>query len=158
MEFSVSVEGLDRLASKSRLVAKIAEEETRKALLASAFLVEKEAKESIAGGPKTGRLYKRRRVVHQASAPGEAPASDTGRLLNSINARPVQGELAAEVKAGGGIVKYARMLEFGTPRMAARPFLFRALQVSKAAIRARMEKALERTIERAAKKGIDSLR
>ena len=38
----------------------------------------------ILTGPRTGRIYRRGGVVHQASAPGEAPASDTGELRQSI--------------------------------------------------------------------------
>src|SRR5262245_6267985 len=34
--------------------------------------------------PKSGRVYKRGNRTHQASAPGEAPAIDTGNLANSI--------------------------------------------------------------------------
>ncbi len=35
-------------------------------------------------GPKSGRVYRRKSVVHRASAPGEAPAIDTGILRFSI--------------------------------------------------------------------------
>ena len=157
MDFSVSIEGLDRLASKSKIVSVIARNEVEKALLASGLMVEKEAKESIAGGQKSGHVYRRGNVAHRASAPGEAPASDTGRLINSINVRPVQGELAVDVKAGGGVVKYARSLEFGTSKMAARPFLFPALEKSKPRIKRRIESALDRTIDRAAKVAVKSL-
>lgn len=157
MTFTVNLEGLDRLAGKSKLVSKIAEQELKKALLASGLMVEKAAKESIAGGGKTGKVYRRGGRTHQASAPGEAPATDTGRLVNSINVRLADGDTAAEVAAGSGSVKYARMLEFGTSRMEARPFLFPALERSKPKIKARMEAALDKTIDRAAKKGVKSL-
>lgn len=157
MSFEVKLEGLDRLASKSKIVSQIAQQEVRKALFASGAMVEKDAKESIAQGKKTGRVYKRGSRTHQASAPGEAPASDTGRLVNSINVRPAEGELAVDVVAGGGIVKYARMLEFGTSKMAARPFLFPALEKNKEKIRKRIEASLDKTIERATKKGMESL-
>lgn len=39
--------------------------------------------EKIQNPPKTGQVYRRRGIEHQASAPGEAPASDTGRLIQS---------------------------------------------------------------------------
>lgn len=42
--------------------------------------VRTEAVSLINTGPKTGRIYGR----HQASAPGESPAGDTGQLANSI--------------------------------------------------------------------------
>ena len=41
--------------------------------------VRDEAISLILNTPKNGRLYRRRGVEHLASAPGEPPASDTGR-------------------------------------------------------------------------------
>lgn len=63
--------------------------------------------------PKHGRLY----GEHQASAPGEAPAVDTGGLINSI-----QGVMNSPMS---GVVftdkEYAPVLEFGGVDMQARP-------------------------------------
>lgn len=141
MEFEFKVEGLDKLDRALKGVPELVAKELDVALFAAAKHVEAEAKKSIASGEKTGRVYKRRTVTHRASAPGEAPASDTGRLVNSITAYPPQkGE--STVVAGRGTVKYASMLEFGTSRMAARPFLFPALEKSKDWIRERLNKAV----------------
>lgn len=78
--------------------------------------------------PKTGRVYKSSRTgqPHVASAPGEAPAVDTGLLTNSINWQVlnplnVQVSIAAE---------YAAYLEFGTVRMARRPYVEPAINDS----------------------------
>jgi len=65
--------------------------------------------------PKHGRLY----GAHRASAPGEAPATDTGMLVNSILARGA-GEFTAVVAVHA---RYGLYLEMGTVHMAARPFL-----------------------------------
>src|SRR5687768_17301699 len=102
MEFSVRIEGLDRLERSSKLIQARAKSEIEKALFASGKKVEGEAKRSILDGNKTGLLYTRRTVTHRASAPGEAPASDTGRLVNSINTtlNRVAGGLEALVVAG----------------------------------------------------------
>lgn len=81
------------------------------------------AKESMAE-PKSGRLYQRGKVVHQASAPGEAPAIDTGHLVNSFFIRKLN-RLQRLITVGA---EYAVHLEFGTSRMAARPFLRPALK------------------------------
>ena len=155
MDFSVKIDGLDKLAAKSQIVAKIAAEELAKALYVSGKLVEKEAKQSILAGDKSGRMYHRGTVTHRASAPGEAPASDTGRLVNSVNTE-VTG-LEATVSAGSGAVKYAAMLEFGTVKIAARPFLFPALEKSKAFIRKRFDQALDKTIDRATAAAMKSI-
>lgn len=57
--------------------------------------------------------------VRRASAPGEAPAIDTGNLVNSLETRKT-GVGSAVVEAGA---EYAAALEFGTRKMAPRPFL-----------------------------------
>lgn len=64
-------------------------------------------------GPKSGRWYQN----HRASAPGEAPAMDTGTLANSIDTeRESPGAWVVYTN-----VDYAEYLEFGTVRMASRP-------------------------------------
>lgn len=95
------------------------------ALNAAGLIVQNAARRAVLDGPKTGTIYNPRgKVVHQASAPGEAPASDTGRLVNSIVMRVDEGDLIALITAG---TEYAPYLEFGTRKMAARPFLNPAL-------------------------------
>jgi hypothetical protein len=44
---------------------------------------------------KTGKLYPRGKVFHQASAPGEAPAVDSSNLINSIipDYKDLRGEI-----------------------------------------------------------------
>lgn len=56
---------------------------------------------------------------HQASAPGEPPASDTGHLVTNSGIERVQTGL---YKVWFG-AEYAEALEFGTPTIAERPFL-----------------------------------
>lgn len=72
-----------------------------------------DVKKAIQGPPKTGRKYQRGTVVHQASAPGQAPATDTGFLVSSIYNED-RGYLS---KAIGSRLDYAYYLEFGTFRM-----------------------------------------
>ena len=76
-----------------------------------------DVKKEIQGPPKTGRKYQRGTVVHQASAPGQAPATDTGFLVSSIYNED-RGYLS---KAIGSRLPYAFYLEFGTRKIAARP-------------------------------------
>lgn len=140
MEFAVTVSGPDpaKWGGKARDI----ERELKKALFAAAQRVEREAKESIARGPKSGRLYKRRGVAHRASAPGEAPATDTGRLINSVSSYLDTTNLTGFVVAGRGVVAYARHLEYGTAAMAERPFLAPALERSRPFIRDRLARAV----------------
>jgi hypothetical protein len=63
--------------------------------------------------PKTGRIY----GSHIASAPGEAPAIDTGLLIGSFKEH-FEGLRGIAYSP----IDYAVNLEFGTPRVAPRPF------------------------------------
>lgn len=87
---------------------------------AIAFSIEGEMKRSMST-PKRGRFYRRskRGAAHQASAPGEAPAIDSGLLANSIQTAVVS-PLLAQVRIGA---EYASYLEFGTRRMSPRPYV-----------------------------------
>jgi HK97 gp10 family phage protein len=61
-------------------------------------------------------------VVVHAAVPITARA--TGALAGSV--RPGKRQSGAVVYAGGGRIRYARFVEFGTRKMAARPYLYRA--------------------------------
>lgn len=90
--------------------------------------VKANAIERIQSGPKTGRVYRRRGVEHQASAPGEAPASDTGRLVQSANTEHSVNPIQSDLNFG---TEYAASLEFGTERMEPRPYARVSLQEEK---------------------------
>ena len=70
--------------------------------------------------------------LHRASAPGEAPASDTSLLANSIqvDTSRTASTLTGEVTVGSG---YGAALEFGSSngKVAARPFLQPAVDAVK---------------------------
>lgn len=71
----------------------------------------------------TGRSYKRGKKVHIASAPGMAPASDTGRLLNAT--QPMDLKRTRDTLTTGVVqnTDYAEALAVGTENMAPRPSL-----------------------------------
>lgn len=105
--------------------ARALEKEVKAAIVGSAEALREEMITSIQKGVKTGKLYKRGSITHRASAPGQAPASDTGTLANrSIDVRYERGGRSAfvGVNKGGGL-EYAMHLEFGTVNMAPRPFV-----------------------------------
>lgn len=71
---------------------------------------------------RTGRIYTRGSVVHQASAPGESPARDTGRLVQSVfHDVDIQG-MTVRVTVGSPLDK-AGFLHFGTEDIEPRPFM-----------------------------------
>jgi len=92
---------------------------TLKALNALALQAQGFAQKSILKGPKTGRIYQRGNVRHQASAPGEPPANDLGFLASSMRI-DVTAKFAVDLSA---VAPYAVFLEYGTRKMAPRPFL-----------------------------------
>ena len=69
---------------------------------------------------KTGRIYRRRSGEHRASAPGEAPASDTGTLVRGIAVTVNPQTLSVRINSGAAHSLY---LEFGTPTIEPRPHL-----------------------------------
>ena len=83
----------------------------------SARKVDFTVKTSIQRGARSGRVYRRGNITHQASAPGEPPKTDTGTLVSSIEFK-METKLSATVASR---LAYAYYLEFGTSRMGARP-------------------------------------
>ena len=80
----------------------------RAAKLAS-FMVQASARSAILRDPHTGRIYGR----HQASAPGQSPANDTGNLARNIVV------LLDEQDATGYVISrapYSAALEYGSAR------------------------------------------
>ena len=145
---------LDQATVKTDQLAKMA-------VQTACLLVEREAKTSMTAGKGLShadymgrRQYKRQKKGkgkwHSASAPGQPPAVDTGRLRASITwnienrnkSHPytfTEGADTTDVPATGtGFMKiiglvgtnvsYGPLLEAGTSKMAARPWLFPALK------------------------------
>lgn len=150
-----SVKGLTSLIGKLDALKKAAEAEAAKGLYLSGLKIEEYAKKSLAEGGKTGRVYKRgkRGRVHVASAPGEAPATDTGRLVNSVGTKALGNGRVVQVKAGGSSsVGYAADLEFGTDKMAPRPFMRPALKKATPEIEKVMGKSLKEATTKVTKR------
>ena len=101
------------------------------AIKTGCFMVEGDAKQSMK--PGSGREYKKRSgKIHKASAPGEPPAVDMGRLRASVSSNwtgsgMAKGKVESPAKAEDGVgqptkeltgvvgsnVEYARRLELG---------------------------------------------
>lgn len=85
---------------------------------------------NVLKGQRSGRVYRKpftNKSVYRASAPGEAPARRAGNLRLHWNGQVKSGSVS-----GGGTAivaelesqePYAAYLEYGTARMAARPFV-----------------------------------
>lgn len=86
------------------------EKAVMRGIVSGAEGVQDEATSLILEGEKTGRIYRRRGVTHQASAPGESPASDTGALVKSSRIIYNTTALTAQVNWS---TDYSARLEFG---------------------------------------------
>lgn len=137
MTFTVQVENVEAVSAALLAYGARAEKLIDKAVLATAFEINGNVKQAIQRGPKTGRVYKRGKVEHRASAPGQAPATDTGTLVGSIYFE--NGRLSATV---GSRLAYAYYLEFGTARIAPRPSWAPATLAARDAFQRRVDEAL----------------
>lgn len=128
MSATIRVDGIDDALAAFDRLGSAGEREARRAIARSVQKVRADAVKSIQKGAKTGRVYERGSGgnlsgTHQASAPGQAPATDTGTLASSVKAQ-------SNSKGGtvGSSLNYAFFLEYGTMKMDARPWLRPALE------------------------------
>ena len=106
--------------------------------------IEGQAKLNIQQSPASGRIYTLSNPSrkHQASAPGEPPATDLGDLVNSIAFKMV-GELTGVVEVGSD---HGAVQEFGGKNMAARPYLGPAVQQVLPSFEANIRRALSTAV------------
>lgn len=144
----IKVEGLEETIKALDKFGAVGERELKKAVYGSLFDVHNTAKKKMQSERKSGRIYVRGKgrnlsSIHQASAKDEAPAVDTGALINSIKVvqnKPNFGYV-------GTSIQYGFWLEYGTARMDARPWLNPSLLENKDKIMERFQKALQRATE-----------
>jgi phage gpG-like protein len=143
MRLSVDMTGTNELLAQLRRLGGKADLAMRNVITDIVQETRAEAVEGIAGPPKSGVVYQKYipRRTHQASAPGQYPAQDTGRLMASIKAIPPTAS-RLEGMVGTNLV-YGLYLEFGTSRMAARPWLFPSFAKAKIGVEKRMKDQFE---------------
>ena len=115
------------------------------AVTATALETITEVKRMIQRGPKTGKTYTRAKGQnksrkHQSSAPGEAPATDTGTLASSIYFKKTSPRVATV----GSRLAYAAYLEFGTQRIAPRPSWTPSVEKMQPKLNHRVSRAIDR--------------
>ena len=106
----------------------------------TALDIQARAQMAIMNPPKSGRIYRRGNVAHQASRRGEAPATDTGNLVNSAYTKKL-GDSDYET---GFTAEYAAALEFGTAKIEPRPYLRPAVEAVKKAFLDAIKRIVER--------------
>jgi len=139
MTVTIRLEGSDQLQRQLRRLSDDLREEAGNVVKAVGIELRADIVKSLDHGPASGRTYthyfytnkngklvqgRKRAKPHTASAPGQPPMSDTGYLATRITFDRL-GDLTAVV---GTKVDYAVHLEYGTERMAARPFFRPAVE------------------------------
>jgi len=149
MQVKVKVKGIKKAMDSLKSLERDLEAPFREVILGGAQLIRSEAIKSIMQGPKTGRIYEKYnpRRTHRASAPGQAPASDTGNLVSQIQVKSTNPDEVA-VESGAN---YSKFLEFGTSKMLPRPFLFPATERSRPKIQQAVFNKVVQTIKRLVK-------
>ena len=120
------IEGLSQLNATLKKLERDAGKFSKSAYIAGGKIVESDAKKSIqskSGGESVVRYRSGGGGYnHTVSTPNDAPNTDTGRLVASINT-----EIANDGVFVGTTLEYGKFLEFGTKNMTERPWLIPAL-------------------------------
>lgn len=119
------------------LASSTTEREIGQALFAGGELIQTEAQRSITAGAVSGK-------GHVPSAPGEPPNNDTGRLAGNIETTQI-APTRVQVKSNAA---HSAPLEFGTSKMAARPFMRAARDKKRGEVKALVDKAMDRAVKR----------
>ncbi len=106
----VEIRGADEVRDALAAYARDIRTSVEAAVQATALEALTDVRRAIQGPPKTGEIYtKTNGIKHQASRAGEAPATDTGALVNSTYYTKIDNYTAAI----GSRLDYAFVLEFG---------------------------------------------
>lgn len=139
----VDKKSLRRLMAKLRALPKAATKGITAEIAAGALLIRGDAQQSMkttSRGEAKTRSRDGMTVTHAASAPGSPPAIDTGKLVGSVTHKISADGLDAAI---GTNTAYGAHLEFGTKKMAARPWLFPAFERNRKGIVKRIAKAVD---------------
>jgi HK97 gp10 family phage protein len=135
---AVKFRGADKHLKRLKAMGPRVEREARKLVYAMADMHVVEASFLITQGSVSG-------LNHVPSLPGQAPNADTGHLHTSIHVE-AQGPFKAFSVADAS---YSAALEFGTARMAERPFMRPAART----VRREAETLVKAAVKRIAKGG-----
>lgn len=122
-----------------------AKEDIFEELSVESAILQTQVRKKIAKGSRSGKIYKRGSIQHQASAPFEPPKTDKEGLVSSVFNEVSQQKLEFKV---GSEKKYARYLEFGTTKMKPRPFLFPTFKEHKVSILKSIKQVIQKNIQK----------
>lgn len=142
--------GIKDLRRRTERMAEVFEQGRTKAVQEATLLIHREAISLIqktSAGSKSDIRYNPKRTVN-VSKPGEPPNTDTGRLVQSVKFDFDDGGAVGMV---GSNLKYAAWLEFGTEKMAPRPWLSTAVSNSTKKVGKIFDKWLQKAYQKAVK-------
>lgn len=142
---SVKVDGVKELRGALAEVGRTADGFISDAVNATGLELQGNIKKGYDEPGKVGRVYEKYkpRRTHRASEEGQAPATDTGRLKNSVTFTEV-GKLTVTVSTK---VAYGHYLEFGTFDIAPRPLWVPEANAIAPKFKKRIEDAIARAIK-----------
>jgi len=114
--------------NKSRVVLGRYEKQVKQIIAKGANDVRNTAVKNINAHGSSGRTY----GSHTASAPNNYPNTDTGYLANNIHVVIEPDGLGADIESRAN---YSEHLEFGTSKMAPRPFMQPSLEENRRKIK-----------------------
>lgn len=135
-----NVKGADAVLRRfKRMASPEMKEAVRGALYVGGGILQSEAQGLITEGSVSGKN-------HVPSNPGEPPMNDTGMLMRGIIVEQAKDDpFAVDVKA---TAPYSAALEFGTSKMAERPFMRPAAKATKDKIARLVSTAVSRQMEK----------
>lgn len=136
------ITGAKRHSQRLRALPRATRREVGKAIFVGSGMIQAETRHLIAQGAIQG-------AGHVPSAPGEPPNWDTGKLAGDIKTIKT-GELTAETSSEA---PYATALEFGTSKMAERPYMRPATKTERPKIVSLVRKAVSRAIRSTGRSG-----
>jgi HK97 gp10 family phage protein len=145
MDFTIKTSNLKKVMSQLNRLGKDMEQPFQEIVKGGGQLIRGEAIKSIQTGAKSGVMYQmyNPRREHRASAPGQAPASDTGNLVSKI----IVKQKSKNITNVESNADYSAYLEYGTSKMQPRPFMLPAFEKSKKPILDAVFNRVKRKIE-----------
>ena len=145
MDIKFSVKNIKKVLSQLNKLEKDMEIPFQEIVKGGGQFIRGEAIKSIQAGAKSGIVYEKYnpRRSHRASAPGQAPASDTGNLVSKI----IVKQKSKNITNVESNADYSAFLEYGTSKMEPRPFMLPAFEKSKKPIINAVLKKVKNKIE-----------
>jgi HK97 gp10 family phage protein len=149
---TIQVKGVAELKKKLKSLGASMEDAIFGGVILTANEIRTDAIKSIQNKSSGSQVQRSRQgggtYTHTAASEGQAPNTDTGKLVASIAVEPNRSGVYALV---GSNLDYAGFLEFGTSKMGARPWLEPALRKNKDNLQRNINAAADALIERKSK-------